>query len=111
MKLATNLNADAVYKKIDEASEEWAEDNFIAESLEKECKELLARLTLESTQKTVEGRKNEALINPEYSQKKEEEIAAKLHANRSKRRILDAETWIELKRTEAATKRAEINMR
>ena len=108
MKLATNLNADAIYKKLDAASADWVEWNFIAENLDKECKEILARLTLDSTQKTVEGRKNEALIDPDYILKKAQEIEAKRDANRARRRILDAETWIELRRTEEATRRQEL---
>ena len=104
------LDPAAIYKKLDAASTDWVEFNAIAENLDKECKEVLAILILDSTQSTVEGRKNEALVNPEYMQKKADEIEAKKEALKAKRKIQDIETYIEIWRTLEATKRAEMKL-
>lgn len=103
---------DKIYQKLVELGCEWSEAHAAASMLEETQKPLLARLTLGRMESrgTRTQAETEALASVEYAEHIARMVEAKRAANTARVRYQSAQVWAELLRTQAATRRAEMQL-
>lgn len=101
------LDSDKTYAALVKAGDDWADKDAAATLLEETKKTVLAKLKLESDEKSDAARETVALCHPDYQQHLESMTDARKAATKAKVRYDSAKTLAELRRSEEATRRAE----
>lgn len=106
------MNPDQIYRNLVTAGEEWADMNAAADILEESKKPVLSEITLGhlQTSKSVAEADTKAQASKEYREHLKAMVAARRAANRARVTYDSAKTLAELRRTEAATRRAEMQL-
>lgn len=100
------MNPTEIYQKLLEAGEHWADADAGASMLEETLRVLKSKLMLESGQSSMAAKEADAYASAEYEAHVKSAVGARKIANRAKVRWISAQTYVDLKRTEAATERA-----
>lgn len=103
-----DFDPDKTYSALVKAGEDWSDQDAAASLLEETKKSVLAKLMLESTGTTSAAREMMALADPKYTAFVEGMVNARKNANRARVRYESAKTLSELRRSQEATKRAEM---
>lgn len=104
------MNADLLFHKLEQAGSEWADCQAAYNVLEDTKSAVLARLMMKSTAASVAAKEVEAKASSEYQGHVETTQEAMKKALKAKVRYEAMRTWIELKRSEEATRRAEMKL-
>lgn len=105
------MDPDAIYQRLIEAGDDWADKNAAADTLEKNRDSVKARLMMLSSQTSMAGKEMEALADDSYSDYIAQAVAARKAATKAKVKYDSIQAWIEIKRSVESTKRAEMNLR
>lgn len=100
------LDANDLFRKMQESGSEWADLQSAANVLEDTTKSVLARLMMMSQASSVAAREMEALASNGYQEHIKATQEAKAKALKAKVRYEGIKVWIELRRDESATERA-----
>lgn len=104
----------AVFNRMVEMGDSWADHDAAANLLEETKKTRLAQLTLEvAARGEVKSRVSAemvALASPAYLEHVKAMVDARKEANRAQVRFKSAQAWLEFVRTLEATKRAEMTL-
>ena len=105
------MDVDAIFAKLSEAGEDWADKDAAATVLEETRKSVLSDLMLNSAQTSIAGKEMEALADPSYRDYLAKMCNARKSANKAKVKYDSIKAWIELTRSAEATRRAEASIR
>lgn len=105
-----DFEPEAIYQKLAEAGEEWADKDAAANILEETKKTLLAEL-MTGFQGSNAERERCALADTTYKHHLKTMTAARKEANKAKVRYDSMRVLAELRRTQESTRRAEANLR
>ena len=105
-----DFDPEAIYQKLSEAGEEWADKDAAANLLEETKKTLLAELMHGFTGSNAE-RERGALADTTYKHHLKTMVAARKESNRAKVRYDAMRVLAEMRRTQESTRRAEANIR
>lgn len=106
----TALDPARAYAEIISTGESWADAEAGASLLEETRKSVLAELKLRSDEKSDAARETVALASHNYRTHVETMVEARHKANLARVRYEAARTLAELRRTEAATRRVEMQL-
>jgi hypothetical protein len=106
-----NISINDLHERLRLAGEEWADKDAAATLLEETKKSVLAQLMSQHPNVSNAAAETLALAAPEYARHVREMVEARKAANAAKVHYDSAKTWVDLMRTEAATKRAELGLR
>ena len=112
MSVSTNLDPDRIFHKLTEAGHTWADLEAAADLLEETKKVILAELTLQQL-KGASSRaeaEQQALALPAYREHLAAMNAARRAANRARVDYDSLKSLMELRRSQEATRRAEIQL-
>lgn len=104
------MNADILYKKLTDAGDQWADLQAAYNVLEDTKSAVLAKLTLKSTANSVAAREIEARASEEFSDHVKAAQNAFKEALKAKVKYDSIRIWVDLKRSEEATRRAEMKL-
>ncbi|HET8686601.1 MAG TPA: hypothetical protein VFM18_08050 [Methanosarcina sp.] len=104
------LDANALYQKLIEAGNDWADKKAAYNILEDTKNAVLAKLMLSSDAPSVAAREVEAKASKEYSEHVQKTQEAMKAALKAQVKYESMKTYIDLKRTEAANLRAEMKL-
>lgn len=106
------MNPDEIYRRLVDTGEDWADKNAAADLLEESKKAVLAEMVvvLLPNCKSVTEADTRALGSKQYREYLTAMVAARRAANRARVTYDSAKTLAELRRTEAATRRAEMQL-
>ena len=110
--ISTSLDADRIFHKLTEAGHTWADREAAADLLEETKKVILAELTLQQL-KGASSRaeaEQQALALPAYREHVVAMNAARRSANRARVDYDSLKSLMELRRSQEATRRAEIQL-
>ena len=105
-----DFDPEAIYQRLSEAGEEWADKDAAANLLEETKKTLLAEL-MQGFQGSNAERERCALADTTYKHHLKTMVAARKEANRARVRYDSMKVLAELRRTEQSTRRAEMTLR
>ena len=105
-----DFDPEKLYHKLIEAGEEWSDKDAAANILEETKKTLLAELKT-SYQGSDAERERNSLATSEYKLHLKNMVLARKEANRARVRYESMKMLAELRRTEASTRRAEMQLR
>lgn len=105
------FNPEAIYQKLSDAGEEWADKDAAANLLEETKKTLLAELMTTWTGMSNAERERMALAEPAYKLHLTNMVTARKESNRAKVRYDAMRVLAEMRRTQESTRRAEANIR
>jgi hypothetical protein len=106
----SEFDPEAIYGRLVEAGEDWADKEAAAEILEENKKTILAEIMAGFQGSTAERERN-ALADSAYKLHLKNMVAARREANRARVRYDSMKVLAEMRRTEASTRRAEMMMR
>ena len=104
------LDGTRVYAELVATGTEWAEADAAASLLEETKKVTLAELKTRSGEKSDAARETEALASAPYRGHVEAMVAARRAANLARVKYDATKTLAEMRRTEAATRRVEMQL-
>ena len=104
------MNANELFQKLTQAGEEWADRQAAYNILEDTKTAVLARLMMKSTAASVAAKEVEAKASIEFQGHVETTQDAMKAALKAKVRYEAIKTWIDLRRSEEATRRAEMKL-
>ena len=104
------MDANEVYSQLVLAGEEWAELQAAYNILEDTKSAILAKLMLNSGANSVAAREIEAKASQEFTNHVKTTQEAMKAALKAKVKYESAKMWVELKRSEEATRRAEMKL-
>lgn len=104
------MNANELYQRLVEAGDDWADKQAAYNVLEDTKSAVLSRLTLESQAASVAAREVEAKASIEYSEHVIATQNAFKAALKAKVKYHAIQTWIDLARSQEATRRAEMKL-
>jgi hypothetical protein len=105
------LDSDRAYDALIKSGDDWADKEAAASLLEETKKTVLAKLKLESDERSDAARETVALCHPDYQAHVEAMVEARRQATRARVRYDGAKTLAELRRSEESTRRAEMSIR
>jgi hypothetical protein len=105
-----DFDPEAIYHKLAESGEEWADKDAAANLLEETKKTLLAEL-MQGFQGSNAERERCALADTTYKHHLKTMVAARKEANRARVRYDSMKVLAEMRRTQESTRRAEANIR
>ena len=105
-----DFDPEAIYQRLSEAGEEWADKDAAANLLEETKKTLLAEVMQGFPGSNAE-RERCALADTTYKHHLKTMVAARKEANRARVRYDSMKVLAELRRTEQSTRRAEMTLR
>lgn len=105
------IDSDRVYEALVKAGEDWADKDAAANLLEETKKSTLAHIKTKSPEKSDAAKETLALCDPEYMQHLQLMVEARREANRARVKYDSARMLAEMRRSQEATKRAEMTMR
>lgn len=106
----SDFDPEAIYTKLAEAGETWADAEAAAEILEENKKTVLAEIMAGFQGSTAERERN-ALADSSFKQHLKKMTEARREANRARVRYDSMRVLAEMRRTEASTRRAEMMLR
>ena len=106
----SDFDPEAIFKRLTDAGEEWADKDAAANILEETKKTFLAELML-GFQGSIAERERCALADTTYKHHLKSMVAARKEANRAKVRYDSMRVLAEMRRTQESTRRAEANIR
>lgn len=104
------MDANELYYKLTEAGNDWADKQAAYNVLDDTKNAVLAQLTLKSEAPSVAAREIEAKASKEYTEHVKKTQDAMKQALKAKVNYESIKIWIELKRSEEATRRAEMKL-
>lgn len=105
-----NLDANELYQKLIESGNDWAEKQAAFNVLEDTKNAVLSKLMLESDAPSVAAREVEAKASDGYAEHVKATQEAMKAALKAKVKYQAIQVWIDLKRSEEATRRAEMKL-
>lgn len=105
------LDSDKAFNALVRYGEDWADKDAAANVLEKNKDSVLAKFKNKVDAKSDAAKETQALCNPEYRAYLDSMVEARRVANRAKVKYDSAKTLSELRRSEEATRRAEMTLR
>lgn len=105
------FDPNKVYDSLVRAGEEWADLDAAAALLEETKKSVMARLMQESEVASIAGKEMFALAHEDYRKHVMTMVTTRKAATKAKVRYDSAKVLAELRRSQEATRRAEINIR
>ena len=106
-----DFDAEAIFHKLTESGEDWADKDSAANLLEQNKNILLADLELDAPADTEKARERFARAHASYKEHIAVMITARREANKAKVKYECLRVLAELRRTEASTRRAEMMLR
>ena len=106
----TDQTSSKAYRNLIAAGDDWADKKAAATVLEKQEKNLLAKLACQSNEKSEAAKKRFAEASDEYQQYVETMTEARRLADKAKVLYDSIQAGIEIKKDENATKRAEMKL-
>jgi hypothetical protein len=104
------MDANELYHKLTQAGDDWADKQAAYNVLDDTKNAVLAQLTLKSEAPSVAAREIEAKASKEYTEHVKKTQDAMKAALKAKVNYESIKIWIELKRSEEATRRAEMKL-
>ena len=104
------MDANELYYKLTQAGDDWADKQAAYNVLDDTKNAVLAQLTLKSEAPSVAAREIEAKASKEYTEHVKKTQDAMKEALKAKVNYESIKIWIELKRSEEATRRAEMKL-
>ena len=104
------LDSNELYQKLIEAGNDWADKQAAFNVLDDTKHSVMAKLTLKSEASSVAAREVEAKASDEYTNHVKVTQDAFKEALKAKVKWESIKIWIELRRSEEATKRAELRL-
>ena len=104
------MDANELYHKLTQAGDDWADKQAAYNVLDDTKNAVLAQLTLKSEAPSVAAREIEAKASKEYTEHVKKTQDAMKSALKAKVNYESIKIWIELKRSEEATRRAEMKL-
>lgn len=104
------MDANELYHKLTQAGDDWADKQAAYNVLDDTKNAVLAQLTLKSEAPSVAAREIEAKASKEYTEHVKKTQDAMKQALKAKVNYESIKIWIELKRSEEATRRAEMKL-
>lgn len=104
------MNADKLYYKLTQAGDDWADKQAAYNILEDTKNAVLAKLMLKSNAPSVAAREIEAKASDEFTDHVKTTQEAMKAALAAKVKYESIKIWIDLKRSEEATRRAEMKL-
>jgi len=104
------MDANELYYKLTQAGDDWADKQAAYNVLDDTKNAVLAQLTLKSEAPSVAAREIEAKASKEYTEHVKKTQDAMKQALKAKVNYESIKIWIELKRSEEATRRAEMKL-
>ena len=105
-----DFDPEAIFRRLEDAGNDWADKNAAAEILEETKKTLLAEL-MQGFQGSNAERERIALADTTYKHHLRTMVAARREANRARVRYDSVRVLAEMRRTQESTRRAEANIR
>lgn len=105
-----DFDPEAIYRRLEEAGNDWADKNAAAEILEETKKTLLAEVMQGFPGSNAE-RERSALADSTYKLHLKNMVMARREANRARVRYDSVRVLAEMRRTQESTRRAEANIR
>lgn len=105
------MDADKLFHKLTLAGDDWADKQAAYNILEDTKNAVLAKLMLKSQATSVAAREIEAKASQEFTEHVQATQEAMKEALKAKVHYESIKTWIDLKRSEEATRRAEAMIR
>jgi hypothetical protein len=105
------MDSNALYNRIIETGETWADLDAAASLLEETKKSVLAKLMLEADATSAAAKEMYALADETYVAHVRQMVKTREAANKAKVRWDSARIYADLRRSEEATRRAEANIR
>jgi hypothetical protein len=106
-----SFDPDKAFDALVKAGEDWADKQAAAELLEETKKSVLAKLMLDADGTTQGQREMNALADPEFTEFVTGMVQARKAANKARVRYDSAKVLAELRRSQEATRRSEMNLR
>lgn len=103
------FNPDKIAHELSQRGEAWADRKGAAEALTLAANTMKRKCFLEA-KGTMDERKAKAETDPEYLDLEESAIEARMAEIKAKVRHDTYKSWIEMKRTEQSTRRAQMNL-
>ena len=103
-------DADTLYQKLIDAGDDWADKQAAFNVLDDTKSTVLAKLTLSSTAPSVAAREVEARASEEFIQHVKATQYAFRDALKAKVKYESIKIWIDLRRSEEATRRVEMKL-
>jgi hypothetical protein len=107
----SDFEPERIFAQLNSAGDAWADAQAAAELLEESKKSVLAELMVAQTEGTQSAKEANALASPVYKLHLTNMVSARKEANRARVRFDSMKVLAELRRTQAANRRAEINLR
>ena len=104
------MNINELYDKLVKSGEDWAEKEAAASLLEESKKAVIAQIKVDSAASSDAAKETEALASAEYIEHVEQMVKARKAANVAKVNYEAQKTYVDLKRTAEANKRAEMRL-
>lgn len=104
------MDADILYHKLMQAGNDWADKQAAHNILEDTKTAVLAQLMLKSQATSVAAKEIEAKASKEFTEHVHNTQEAMKAALKAKVNYESIKTWIDLKRSEEATRRAEMKL-
>lgn len=104
------MDPEKIHTALVQSGESWADAEAAASILEETRKSVMAKLINEA-EGSVAAREYKALADPEYREFVEGMITARKAANKARVRYDSAKILAELRRSQEATRRSEMNLR
>jgi hypothetical protein len=107
-----SFDPNDIYNKVVVLGEKWADAEAAAQILEESRKSVRAQIAMKEIALGVAVNKSEltAEASNEYGEHIKKMVEARRQANIAKVNYTNAQVWVELKRTEAANRRAETRL-
>ena len=105
-----DFDPEAIFRRLNEAGDDWVDKNAAAEILEETKKTVLAEI-MQGFQGTTAERERNALADAAYKLHLAKMTAARKEANSVRVKYDAVRVLAEMRRTEASTRRAEMMLR
>jgi hypothetical protein len=106
-----SFDPDKAFDALVKAGEDWADKQAAAELLEETKKSVLARLMISADATSQGQREMLALADEQYTEFVTGMVSARKAANKARVRYDSAKVLAELRRSQEATRRSEMNLR
>lgn len=106
----SDFDPEAIYRRLNDAGDEWVDKNAAAEMLEETKKTVIAEI-MNGLSGPASERERIALADPIYRLHLTNMVTARKEANRSRVRYDSVRVLAEMRRTQESTRRAEANIR
>jgi hypothetical protein len=106
-----SFDPDKAFDALVKAGEDWADKQAAADLLEETRKSVLAKLMIDAAAMTQGAKEMQALADPAYTDFVAGMVQARKAANKARVRYDSAKVLAELRRSQEATRRSEMNLR